>query len=87
VVVAYEADVIDPVEHLGWSVVVTGTARLIRDPAEVARYQQVLTPWVARGMDQVIRIHSEIITAGSASTGSRPAAPPDSDSPRAGPSG
>jgi nitroimidazol reductase NimA-like FMN-containing flavoprotein (pyridoxamine 5'-phosphate oxidase superfamily) len=42
VVVAYEADAIDSDDHLGWSVVVTGTAHLVRDPGEVARYQQQL---------------------------------------------
>ena len=62
VVVAYEADAIDPDGHLGWSVVVTGTAHLVRDPGEVARYQQQLHPWVAGDMDQVIRISTEMIT-------------------------
>ena len=62
VVVAYEADAIDPGDHLGWSVVVTGTARLVRDPGEAARYKQQLHPWVAGNMDQVIRISIEMIT-------------------------
>jgi hypothetical protein len=62
VVVAYEADAIDPGDHLGWSVVVTGTARLVRDPGEAARYKQQLHPWVAGNMDQVIRISTEMIT-------------------------
>ena len=62
VVVAYEADVIDPGSHLGWSVVMTGIAHLVRSADEVARYQQLLTPWVAGEMDQVIRICPEIVT-------------------------
>jgi nitroimidazol reductase NimA-like FMN-containing flavoprotein (pyridoxamine 5'-phosphate oxidase superfamily) len=62
IVVAYEADAIDPASHLGWSVVITGTARLVRDTDEVARYQQLLSPWVAGEMDQVIRIRPEIVT-------------------------
>ena len=61
-VVAYEADDINPNYLLGWSVVVTGVARLIRDPAELARYQEALIPWVDREMDQVIRIHPEVVT-------------------------
>jgi nitroimidazol reductase NimA-like FMN-containing flavoprotein (pyridoxamine 5'-phosphate oxidase superfamily) len=62
VVMAYEADAIDPDEHLGWSVVVTGTAHLVRDPEEVARYQRALRPWVSGEMDQVLRIQPEIVT-------------------------
>ncbi len=62
VVVAYEADAIDPDDHLGWSVIVTGRARLIRDPQQLARYEGMLHTWVAGEMDQFIRIHPEIIT-------------------------
>lgn len=61
VVVAYEADTIDPDEHVGWSVVVTGVARMVRDPAAVARYEQQLRPWVEQPMDQVIAITPEIV--------------------------
>jgi nitroimidazol reductase NimA-like FMN-containing flavoprotein (pyridoxamine 5'-phosphate oxidase superfamily) len=61
-VVAYEADDLHPDQHLGWSVIVTGTARIIRDSAAIARYQQQLRPWVAGDMDHVIAIQSEIIT-------------------------
>jgi nitroimidazol reductase NimA-like FMN-containing flavoprotein (pyridoxamine 5'-phosphate oxidase superfamily) len=62
VVVAYEADDIDPVTHLGWSVVVTGTAYLVTDPGEKGRYEQMLTPWLDEEMDQVIRIRPTIVT-------------------------
>ena len=62
VVVAYEADDIDPATHLGWSVVVTGTAHLVTDPGEKGRYQQMLTPWIDGEMDQVIRIRPAIVT-------------------------
>jgi nitroimidazol reductase NimA-like FMN-containing flavoprotein (pyridoxamine 5'-phosphate oxidase superfamily) len=62
VVVAYEADDIDPVTHLGWSVVVTGTAYLVTDAGEKGRYQQLLTPWLDGEMDQVIRIRPAIVT-------------------------
>jgi nitroimidazol reductase NimA-like FMN-containing flavoprotein (pyridoxamine 5'-phosphate oxidase superfamily) len=61
-VVAYEADEIDPASHLGWSVVVTGVARLVSDPAEVARYERLLRPWVAGRLDYVIRISPELVT-------------------------
>ncbi|MEV1178719.1 pyridoxamine 5'-phosphate oxidase family protein [Nonomuraea sp. NPDC049784] len=61
-VVAYEADDIDPINHLGWSVIVKGTAELVKDPGEIARYQRLLRAWVNQQMDYVIRIKPEIIT-------------------------
>lgn len=61
VVVAYEADDIDAVSHVGWSVVVTGLARTVTDPTRVARYTRLLRPW-AEGMDTVIAIEPTIVT-------------------------
>lgn len=61
-VVAYEADTIDPVEHVGWSVVVTGVAHLVADSREVARYEGLLRPWVDIAMDCVIRIEPHLVT-------------------------
>ncbi|MGW1983245.1 pyridoxamine 5'-phosphate oxidase family protein [Streptomyces collinus] len=62
VVVAYEADAIDPDTHLGWSVVVTGYARLVTDPAEIDRIGELLQPWCAtEGMGQAVRIRPELI--------------------------
>lgn len=62
VVVAYEADVIDPDTHLGWSVVVTGYARLVTDPADLARCRALLRPWVDRAMDHAVRIRPDLVT-------------------------
>ncbi|MFF8729263.1 pyridoxamine 5'-phosphate oxidase family protein [Streptomyces sp. NPDC015171] len=63
VVVAYEADAIDPGTRLGWSVVVTGYARLVTDPAELARIRGLLEPWVPRqGVDHAVRIRPELVT-------------------------
>ncbi|MGW0886543.1 pyridoxamine 5'-phosphate oxidase family protein [Streptomyces sp. NPDC002671] len=63
VVVAYEADAIDLDTRLGWSVVVTGYARLVTDPAELARIRGMLDPWVPQqGMDQAVRIRPELVT-------------------------
>jgi hypothetical protein len=62
VVVAYEADMIDVEARTGWSVVVTGVARLVHDPTEIARLEQILRPWVDQPMDCVIRIHPELVT-------------------------
>ncbi|MFF3942931.1 pyridoxamine 5'-phosphate oxidase family protein [Streptomyces phaeofaciens] len=61
-VVAYEADDIDPDTHLGWSVVVTGFARLVTDPRELARYRALLRPWVSQRMDHAVRISPDLIT-------------------------
>ncbi|MBF6301516.1 pyridoxamine 5'-phosphate oxidase family protein [Nocardia amamiensis] len=62
VVVAYEADDIDPVRRVGWSVVVTGLAHTITDPDRIARYEQLLHPWVDKVMDTVIAIEPTIVT-------------------------
>lgn len=61
VVVAYEADDIDPQTHLGWSVIVTGYARLVRDPQDLERYQSMLEAWVDRTMDNVVRINPSMV--------------------------
>ncbi|WP_327319547.1 pyridoxamine 5'-phosphate oxidase family protein [Streptomyces sp. NBC_01235] len=61
-VVAYEADDIDPDTHLGWSVVVTGYARLVTEARELARYRALLRPWVSERMDHAVRISPDLIT-------------------------
>jgi nitroimidazol reductase NimA-like FMN-containing flavoprotein (pyridoxamine 5'-phosphate oxidase superfamily) len=61
-VVCYEADELDPVRHTGWSVIATGMARLVRDAAAIARYEQMLEPWVVGQMDYVIAIKPQVIT-------------------------
>lgn len=62
VVVAYEADDIDPGEHLGWSVIVTGHASLVRNRAETTRYEELLRPWVNGVESDFIRIEPELVT-------------------------
>ncbi|MEZ0094888.1 hypothetical protein ABH925_006087 [Streptacidiphilus sp. EB129] len=62
VVVAYEANAIDPDTHLGWSVVGVGYARLVTDPAELDDYRGRLQPWVDQAMDFAVRIYPEVIT-------------------------
>ncbi|MFB6480227.1 pyridoxamine 5'-phosphate oxidase family protein [Streptomyces virginiae] len=59
VVVAYEADVIDPDTHLGWSVVVTGYATPVEDPEG---YASRLRPWVAQTMVRALRITPDLVT-------------------------
>ena len=62
VVVAYEADTIDPDTHLGWSVVVTGYATLVTDPAALNSHHAMLHPWVEQAMDYAVRIHPDLVT-------------------------
>jgi hypothetical protein len=61
-IVAYEADAIDPAEHLGWTVIVVGVAHRVIDPKEAAPYRRALRPWVVGTKDQVIAIHADMIT-------------------------
>ena len=44
-VVAFQVDQIDPQTQTGWSVLVTGRAGEIHDPAEIARLRARLKPW------------------------------------------
>jgi hypothetical protein len=60
-VVAYEADAIDPARRLGWSVIVIGAARVIADPVVAARYRCRLDPWIAGPTDDVISISTDMV--------------------------
>ena len=60
-VLAYQADDIDPVSRAGWSVVVTGLARIVDDPREAARYRAAIRPWPGRETEYVIAIDPEIV--------------------------
>lgn len=62
VIVAYEADSIDPDSRLGWSVIVIGTARLLTDDVAVARYRARLEPWISGVVDDVITISADLVT-------------------------
>jgi nitroimidazol reductase NimA-like FMN-containing flavoprotein (pyridoxamine 5'-phosphate oxidase superfamily) len=62
-VVAFEVDHIDPVDHGGWSVCVTGVAREVRDPSDLARIHALpLAHWTPNGVSHVIEVSTEIIT-------------------------
>jgi nitroimidazol reductase NimA-like FMN-containing flavoprotein (pyridoxamine 5'-phosphate oxidase superfamily) len=63
-VVAFEADAYDPVYHTGWSVLVTGVAEEVTDPATVRAVGQLpLEPWALDGLaDHVVRIRTEVIS-------------------------
>ena len=61
-VVCYEADQIDPATHTGWSVIVTGLARLVTDPGAIARYADTLEPWMAGDMNQIVAIEPHFVS-------------------------
>lgn len=61
-IVAYEADSFDETTRLGWSVIITGVARVVHDPDQVRRYEHLLDPWITMPADHVIRIEAEIVT-------------------------
>ncbi|WP_330340209.1 pyridoxamine 5'-phosphate oxidase family protein [Streptomyces sp. NBC_00557] len=62
-VVAFEADAADVETHSGWSVVVTGRAEIVTDPAEAARLERVgLHSWVPSPEEVFVRIESELVT-------------------------
>lgn len=62
-VVAFEADDYDALYHAGWSVVVTGRARVVDDPTELEEIAVApLTRWAPLGEDNVISISTELVT-------------------------
>ncbi|WP_328445271.1 pyridoxamine 5'-phosphate oxidase family protein [Streptomyces sp. NBC_00386] len=63
VVVAFEADAVDATAHSGWSVVVTGHALVVSDPAEHDRLTRTgPRSWVPSPREVFIRIASELVT-------------------------
>ncbi|MEU0830304.1 pyridoxamine 5'-phosphate oxidase family protein [Streptomyces sp. NPDC005969] len=63
VVVAFEADDFDAATRSGWSVVVTGRATVVTDPAEQERLSQTgPTSWMPLRDTVFLRIESELVT-------------------------
>ncbi|MEU0075574.1 pyridoxamine 5'-phosphate oxidase family protein [Streptomyces sp. NPDC006332] len=62
-VVAFEADEVDAAAHSGWSVVVTGPATLVTDPAEHAQLLRTgPRSWAPAPQDVFVRIDPELVT-------------------------
>jgi nitroimidazol reductase NimA-like FMN-containing flavoprotein (pyridoxamine 5'-phosphate oxidase superfamily) len=62
-VVAFEVDHIDPFEHGGWSVCVTGVAREVRDERDLDRIRSLpLAHWTPNGVGHVIEISTDIMS-------------------------
>ncbi|WP_314220361.1 pyridoxamine 5'-phosphate oxidase family protein [Streptomyces zaehneri] len=71
VVVAFEADEFTAATRSGWSVVVTGRATVVTDPAEHERLAQAGPPsWMPVRDGVFVRIESELVT-GREITGTR----------------
>ena len=62
-VVAFEVDEIDPVNQTGWSVLITGVAREVTDPDELAEVRaEPLARWAPPGPnDRVMAISTELV--------------------------
>ena len=62
-VVAFEIDHMDPLDHTGWSVLVTGTARVVDDPDDLARCELAGVPrWAPQGDDRYVAIDAELLS-------------------------
>ncbi|QOV34025.1 pyridoxamine 5'-phosphate oxidase family protein [Streptomyces ferrugineus] len=62
-VVAFEADAFDAAARSGWSVVVTGRAGVVRDPAEHARLcREGPRSWVPSPEEVFVRVEPDLIT-------------------------
>jgi uncharacterized protein len=61
--VAFEIDGIDDRERTGWSVVITGTAQEVVDPAELDDLRRTpLLPWAPGDRSQYVRITPRLVT-------------------------
>ncbi len=62
-VLAFEVDDFDVASRSGWSVIVTGRAKVVRDPADLQRLKALpLTPWASGDRSEFIRIEPEIVS-------------------------
>ena len=62
-VVAFEVDAMDPFEHTGWSVMVTGVARQVTEAAELdAVRPERVARWAPLGDDRVVSVSTDMIT-------------------------
>jgi uncharacterized protein len=62
-VVAFETDDVDAARHSGWSVVVTGTATVVTDPAEHERLARTgPVSWVPAPQEIFVRVEPELVT-------------------------
>ena len=61
--VSFEVDRIDEDAHTGWSVLVSGTARVITDPDVLARVDDLgVVAWAPGGRHEVIRVEPQLVS-------------------------
>jgi uncharacterized protein len=61
-VVAFEADSLDTVRHVGWSVTVIGQSQEVTDPDEISRLERIgLRSWAPGDQEHFIRISPGIL--------------------------
>ncbi|MGH3328323.1 MAG: pyridoxamine 5'-phosphate oxidase family protein [Streptomycetales bacterium] len=60
-VLTFEADEFDAATRTGWSVVVTGPARRVRDPGEIERVSRLLPTWLPDVAEYVVRIRPALV--------------------------
>jgi nitroimidazol reductase NimA-like FMN-containing flavoprotein (pyridoxamine 5'-phosphate oxidase superfamily) len=62
-VIAFEADEIEAFFHSGWSVLVTGVAREVTDPRELAELEEAhIARWAPTGNGRVVALSTEIVS-------------------------
>jgi hypothetical protein len=62
-VVAFEVDSIDPLDHSGWSVVVTGVANEVTDPADLAELERAQIPrWAPSPQDRIVELPLHMVS-------------------------
>jgi nitroimidazol reductase NimA-like FMN-containing flavoprotein (pyridoxamine 5'-phosphate oxidase superfamily) len=61
-VVAFEVDAKDPLEHTGWSVLVTGIARQIGDDEISDRLARRIPRWAPEGESCVVAVSTELVS-------------------------
>jgi nitroimidazol reductase NimA-like FMN-containing flavoprotein (pyridoxamine 5'-phosphate oxidase superfamily) len=61
-VVAFEVDAMDPIEHTGWSVMVTGVARQVTDAAELGIRPERIARWAPLAEDCLVAVSTDIVS-------------------------
>lgn len=61
-VVAFEVDEMDPVDHTGWSVVVTGVAQLLGPEALTPKAASSIPRWAPDGDSQIVSVSTQLIS-------------------------
>ena len=62
-VVAFEVDSIDPLDHSGWSVVVTGVASEVTDPRDLADLERAQIPrWAPSPQDRIVELPLHMVS-------------------------